>query len=149
MKHKPTIKLSLQAAGVLSVIAVSFIAFTKMQIGKDVHQDQRTIASSTDCTIAMTPPLTFDSVKARIQQCNITTVEGILAVLPESFRSSFTLMRKSKSAQEASSDNPRVIMFGSDARLILTFNGDKSQKGFNELEAIEFNDQTKQFDFHQ
>jgi hypothetical protein len=150
MPHKSTLKFSLQVATGLGVAALGFLLLTQFKSKNDVPRDQRAIASSTsDCAAMMVPPLTFASVKARVEQCGIQNLEGLLAILPESFRSSFTLMRRSKSAQAASSDNPRVIMFGSDARLILTFNGDKSQKGFNELEAIEFNDENKQFDFHQ
>ena len=110
----------------------------------------RTLSSDAgDCKTPLATPVTFDAVKSRVLECGIKTVEDTLAILPESYRSSFTLMRKSKSAQEASGDNPRVIMYGSDAKLIMTFNGDSTQKGFDEIEAIQFNDQTKRFDFHQ
>jgi hypothetical protein len=150
MAHHLKLKRFLQFGSLLGVNALGFIAFNHILPKKEIHLHQRTIASSaTECSALIEPPLTFANLKNRIERCGINNVEGVLAVLPESFRSSFTLMRKSKSAQEASSDHPRAILFGTDARLILTFNGDPAQKGFDELEAIEFDDEAKRFDFHQ
>ena len=106
-------------------------------------------ASAAACTTPLAEPVTFEQVKARIESCDLKSIEATLAALPESYRGSFTLMRKSKSAQEASDAFPRAILFGSDAKFLLTFNGDPAQKGYQEMEAIQFNDQTKQFDFHQ
>lgn len=68
-----------------------------------------------------------------------STMEEILARLPEDFRSNFTLMKSSQSIQTSSPEAPRVIMFGKDAKLILAFNGEPSQSGYNFLEMIEYN----------
>lgn len=50
----------------------------------------------------------------------------------------FTLMKKSQSAQGASSLNPRVVVFGPESKFIFTFNGESSQAGFHEVEMIFF-----------
>ncbi len=53
-----------------------------------------------------------------------------LAILPVEFRQNFTLIYKSEShMQQASPEKPRVLMFGSNGRLQITFNADRSQKG--------------------
>src|SRR5256885_17060270 len=46
------------------------------------------------------------------------------------FRSVF----ESRSLQGASPENPRVILFGPDARFIVTFNGSPAQRGFRSEE---------------
>lgn len=61
------------------------------------------------------------------------------------FLEQFTLMRRSVSLQGASGKFPRAIVFGRDAKLILTFNGDRSQRGYHRIELIalkETNDET-------
>src|SRR5256885_17269149 len=57
------------------------------------------------------------------------------------FRSVF----ESRSLQGASPENPRVILFGPDARFIVTFNGSPAQRGFRVVETMEFDDDSKEF----
>ncbi len=89
----------------------------------------------------------FAELKQLIEGKQISSIEDLLPHLPESLRSNFTLMAESESAQGATPDNPRVILFGNDARTVLAFNGDPSQAGHNKLEVIEFKDDTREFEF--
>lgn len=50
----------------------------------------------------------------------------------------FTLMRDSQSAQGASPDAPRAIVFGPESKFIFTFNGHPEQVGNDEVEMIFF-----------
>src|SRR2546422_1224864 len=52
---------------------------------------------------------------------------------------------ESRSLQGASFDSPRAIVFGPDARFIVTFNGSPAQRGFRVVETMEFDDETKEF----
>ena len=79
----------------------------------------------------------------------IHSFDEILREFSSEYRSHYTVMYHSGSEQGASEDNPRVIMYGRDAKTILGFNGHPSQKGFNTLEMIQFNDETKEFEFYQ
>lgn len=54
-----------------------------------------------------------------------------------SFMGSFTFLRRSESLQGASGVFPRAIVYGHDARLLMTFNGDATQAGFDRIELIE------------
>lgn len=92
--------------------------------------------------------VTYESVKELIQTKHITKIEDLLPLLPEDFRGSFTLMRKSQSAQGATAENPRVILYGKDAKCVLAFNGSSDQIGFNNLEIAQYNEETKTFDFN-
>src|SRR5256885_10047748 len=56
-----------------------------------------------------------------------------------------TLFRSSRSLQGASPENPRVILYGPDARFIVTFNGSPAQRGFRAVETMEFEDASKEF----
>jgi hypothetical protein len=75
------------------------------------------------------------------------TISEILSRLPLNFRSGFTLMHTSRSAQGASAKNPRVIMFGDDARTIMTFNGSHENHGHDKLEFASVNPKTQRLEF--
>ncbi|MEY4631414.1 MAG: hypothetical protein RIQ81_1534 [Pseudomonadota bacterium] len=71
------------------------------------------------------------------------TVETFLEVVarqnPALF-TGFTLMRESASLQSATPEAPRAIVFGEDARLVITFNGSPDQSNFNHVELMQFID---------
>ncbi|MGE0616583.1 MAG: hypothetical protein AB7P04_13185 [Bacteriovoracia bacterium] len=88
-----------------------------------------------------------------------TSIENLLQHLAENFplyMSHFTLMFDSQSLQEGTPTNPRAIVYGRDANLLLSFNGhpaDPQKKyrdnsnGFENLELIEFQADTHEFRF--
>ncbi len=86
--------------------------------------------------------LNLDQVIAAFQNPSAPrSVEEFLAWVqikaPDHLRH-FTLMHSSESLQGASYQDPRAIVFGPSARLIFTFNGNHKQKGFYNLEFIQF-----------
>lgn len=87
----------------------------------------------------------FTALQSLITAGHIHSIEDLLPALPGSLRYHYALVFASRSLQDASDDSPRVILYGSDARLIVTFNGNPSQRGFNVLETMEFDDDTGQF----
>jgi hypothetical protein len=91
--------------------------------------------------------LTYEDLVSFIETGKAKTISELLSRLPAEYRSEFTLMMRSRSLQDASSESPRVIMSGIDAKLIIAFNGDSRQKGFDKLEVIQFRDGTARFDF--
>lgn len=93
--------------------------------------------------------LVLDGQKAAQAAGTTLTIDALLPNLPASFRASYTLMYRSKSLQEASYLSPRVIMFGTDARLTCAFNGDPAQVGYDSLECLQFRLATRSFEFHQ
>src|SRR4051794_24311568 len=96
--------------------------------------------SIADCNPIKEDEINYNQVKKLIEECEIHTIEALLPHLPESYRSSYLLLHHSRSGQSASPENPRVILFGKDAKLILAFNGDPSQSNYHFLETIEFDD---------
>ena len=85
----------------------------------------------------------FELVEKIVREDSPKTVEQFLGILkqqqPELF-SRFTLMRESKSLQSASPANPRAIVFGLDAKFVISFNGSPDQNGFYQIEMIQFVD---------
>jgi hypothetical protein len=79
----------------------------------------------------------------------IHSIEDVLATLPESYRRGFTLAWGSRSLHQSDRKSPRVIMFGPDASFIITFNGDPAQKGFDDLEVMQYRKDKKIFEFRE
>jgi len=82
-----------------------------------------------------------------VENPNVTKIADVLESLPIEYRTSFTLMYDSRSLQEASPENPRAIVFGPDAKLILTFNGAPEQHGYEKLEVMAFDELQKRYRF--
>jgi hypothetical protein len=93
--------------------------------------------------------VTYDKIVALIGSHSITSLDELLALLPSEYRSHYTLAYKSESLQCASATSPRVVMYGDDAKTVLAFNGDPKQCGYNQLEVMQFNTKSKQFEFHE
>jgi hypothetical protein len=72
-----------------------------------------------------------------------SSIEEIISALPDSMRENFTFMKESQSTQGASPNSPRAIVFGKDSKLVMTFNGDPTQAGYDIIEVMAFNETTK------
>ncbi len=106
------------------------------------------LASSFCVAASSAAPMTERLVQAIAEQ-RVTTVERALELLSPSLRSRFALVFNSRSLQEASFSDPRAVLFGNDARFVVTFNGKADQPGFNALEIMEFDDQGSRFEFRE
>ena len=91
----------------------------------------------------------FASLQALIRTHDAGTVEELLAALPEAQRRDYALMFASRSLQAGSFENPRVILYGPDARFVLTFNGAAAQSGFRLVETLEFDAASREFRLHE
>jgi cytochrome c553 len=89
--------------------------------------------------------LDFSSLERLIAERDVGSIEELIAVLPPGLRSRYALVFESRSLQGASFENPRAILFGSDAHFIVTFNGSATQRGFRAVETMEFDESTREF----
>ncbi len=87
----------------------------------------------------------FASLQSLLSQQDIGSVEELIAALPPVQRNRYALVFESRSLQGASLENPRAILFGADARFIVTFNGSPAQRGFRVVETMEFDEQSQEF----
>lgn len=80
------------------------------------------------------------------------SVEKSLAQLqtyyPDIF-DSYILMHRSRSLQQSSFLNPRVLLIGYESRFVITYNGDPNHSGYNSLETMEFDEQDSTFTFRE
>jgi hypothetical protein len=115
------------------------------------HRTLQTLQAAALLAAALLAParpaasLDFASLERLLAERNIGSLEGLLAALPASERSSYALVFESRSLQGASFENPRTILFGPDARFIVTFNGSATQRGFRVLETMEFDERSRSF----
>lgn len=93
--------------------------------------------------------LDFAALQTQISSHGVTTVEGLIQVLPESLRTHYTLIFQSRSLQGASYTYPRAILFGDDATFVLSFNGDPSQRGYDAVETMQFEAASSTFLFRE
>lgn len=93
--------------------------------------------------------LNFEWLLSTIKTKNLTSIEDVLQEMPEAYMSAHVLMYESRSVQRASFENPRVILFGSDASFITAFNGDPQHAGHDRLEIIQFRKAERRFEFRE
>ena len=91
----------------------------------------------------------FATFQSLLQQSNATSVDELIAALPFTLRSRYALVFDSRSLQGATLIDPRVILYGPDARFVATFNGDPSQRGFQTVETMEFEPEASEFRFRE
>lgn len=93
----------------------------------------------------------FEDVVKIIKTKKPQTIADFLKNLKETYPKYFenyALMYKSRSPQGASFQNPRAIVYGASARLLMAFNGHKEQTGGATVEIIEYS-RTKGFLFRE
>ncbi|MGE3973709.1 MAG: ankyrin repeat domain-containing protein [Bdellovibrionales bacterium] len=114
-----------------------------------LRRGARDIVLSTEnrCHAQNVGPLNFERLTKLIHDCGVESVDELLPLLPINFISNYTLAYATQAAIDASPDYPQTIIYGRDGKLMITFNGHKTQKGFNNLELMQFRDETKTFEF--
>ena len=100
------------------------------------------------------PDPTVDDLKTLIFAENLRSIDAVLARMSldpkwSNHLRQYVLMHESRSLQDASFEYPRVILFGKSARLLIAFNGHPSQKGYDQLELIQFRESPARFEFYE
>ena len=89
------------------------------------------------------------SMQRLIAEQQVGSVERMLELLPVSLRSHYALVYDSRSLQSASLSEPRVVLYGDDARLVVTFNGQDAQRGHDAVEVMQFDAASNRFEFRE
>lgn len=95
-----------------------------------------------------TPSFSIIQFVNLIDANKVHDIEGALAILPDDLKSNYTLQYKGHGLQGASFENPRVILFGLDAKFIIAFNGSKEQALNSSLEIMQFNESKSEFELY-
>ena len=93
--------------------------------------------------------VSFKLITGLIKNCDLHNVEGLVKLLPESFRSHYTLAYKSHSLQNSSFNFPRALIFGEDASTVIAFHADPNDLDSNLLEVQEFIESGRRFEYHE
>lgn len=104
--------------------------------------------ASTECSLVSLDQQGISAIVQLVRNphCDIRSVDDVLAQLPVSMRSTFTLFYRSQSLQGPHAtdfQNPRAILTNADfgkassKQIYLSFNGNPSQAGYKNLEILE------------
>ncbi len=98
-------------------------------------------------TVPQSAGFSIESIPQLIQ--NITTLEEFIPLLPESLRKEYVLMYRSRSIQKATFANPRAILYGPNAHLVVAFEGERSPSGSDTVEFMQYRESEKSFEFYE
>lgn len=90
----------------------------------------------------------FEDLTRMIRDEQLDSVAAVIEHLPLEYRENYTLGYHSQSLQGSSHDNPRAILFGRTAQMVLTFNGDPGQRHYHAIEVMQFREDSNTFDLY-
>ncbi len=93
--------------------------------------------------------INYESLVENIKVNGAQTLEQVLDLAPQEFFLNYVLMYRSRSLQDANPRFPRAIVFGRSAKFIMAFNGHEKQKGYNNLEIVQFREKTFRWEFRE
>jgi hypothetical protein len=102
-----------------------------------------------DCNSKFPERLRFSKLEEKIRRCGARSVEDILQYLTPQQSKNYVLAYDSRSLQEASFENPRVLLHDGPVEFVMAFNGHPSQRGYDALETMQFDEQSREFQFRQ
>ena len=89
-----------------------------------------------------TPKLTIDGIKQFVDQNNIINVEDLLNSMPRAMRRNYALVETSRSQNPSSINHPRLIIFGSDARFMMSLGSDPDDPKREQVDMAQLDDDT-------
>lgn len=93
--------------------------------------------------------INYETLVTNIQVSKAQTLEQVLELVPKDFYNNYVLVYRSRSLQDANPLYPRAIVFGKSSKFIMAFNGHKKQKGYNNLEMIQFREKEFRWEFRE
>lgn len=94
----------------------------------------------------------YDKLVDLIQSNNAQSVEETLRLISEQYPASlekYVVMYESRSLQQASPRNPRILALSGSKNMVFSFNGAQDQSGYNQLEVMDYDPEQKRFFFHE
>jgi hypothetical protein len=98
------------------------------------------------------PTFTFAELESLLANPKTSSVDPLVKALPQAYRENYTEIFSSRGQERhsVSPKAPRIIAYGNDAKLIVSFMGDKDHpESFNKIQIVRFNDATKEWEFYQ
>jgi len=89
-----------------------------------------------------TPEMTVDGLASFVSTNGLTTLAELLEVMPRAYRQNYALVETTRTPNPSSSEHPRLIHFGSDARFLMALGTDPNHAGREVVDIAELDDET-------
>ncbi|MCB0377537.1 MAG: hypothetical protein KDD33_03515 [Bdellovibrionales bacterium] len=121
-----------------------FLAFGMFVLNKNnTVQNNRQIASSSG---SLTCNEYFSQIRSRKPKTVQEALNIIREIRPE-FLSNYTFGYESRAVHGSSFEYPRALVYGDDAKMVVSFNGEQNQMAYERLEVMCFNERHNTFEF--
>ena len=102
--------------------------------------------------LAQAQSLNFELIVKTLEAHQPNTVAKALSAIqadhPNAFEN-YMLVARSMSIQGSTLEAPRAVVFDQDAKLVMTFNGQVGERGYDRLELMAFDESKKTYDFRE
>ena len=95
------------------------------------------------------PLMTIVGLKSFITAKNIKSVSELLRALPDRYQKNYSLVEQTRTPGKSSLTYPRIILFGSDARLMFNVATDQSDPDYEKLDVAYLDPKTGEWEFSQ
>ncbi|MBC7690505.1 MAG: hypothetical protein H7222_01940 [Methylotenera sp.] len=130
--------------GLVSCLSMTALA----SLSERKHMPDRPI--NTASTRFESPALLgFEQIQSWLDAGLVTSADELLEILPYQYRRFYTLVYQSHSLQPATPRFPRIVLYGPDARFILTFSEDPSNSAYHTVESLELSPDQMGFIFRE
>ncbi|MEK8034083.1 hypothetical protein AACH06_24935 [Ideonella sp. DXS29W] len=93
------------------------------------------------------PAMTIKGLDKFIKENDIRDVAAFLSKLPANYQKRYALMEKTRGAGKASLENPRIVFFGADARLLMNVGSDPSDPLYEQVDVAYMNKKSGGWEF--
>ncbi len=93
--------------------------------------------------------LTLSRLQELLADCRVNSIEALLPRLPAAFRARYALMFRSRARSRRATRARASFSMATMPKLVLSFNGEPQQRGFEALEAMEFDDAAEAFHYRE
>lgn len=106
------------------------------------------LASATPLTAQAAEAFRFEQLNQIIHERRLVSVQDLMRYLPDSFRKNAVFVLDSQSLQASEKSLPRVLMYG-DGDLVISFNADPKQQGYEGIEVMHYDWKKHIFNFRE
>ena len=95
------------------------------------------------------PLMTIAGLQGFITSNNIKSVSELLRALPDRYQKNYSLVEKTRTPGKSSLTYPRIILFGSDARLMFNIGTDPTDPDYEKVDTAYLDPKTGEWEFSQ
>ncbi len=93
------------------------------------------------------PEMTIEGLHRFIKKHKIKTITALLNTFPDHYRTNFSLVEHTRATGQSNLEFPRIVLFGSDGRLLLNIGTKADDPKYDLLDVAELHEDTGQWEF--